>query len=115
MLKDKELHVYYDLGEDTITDSEMDELYVNCAETQRAIENEFTNIVRTTDLTTLIDTWSYIDAGWKVFVHANGKYLEARENMNGTIKDINRGHNILKLLMGGEFDILPYGAKGYDE
>lgn len=110
----KELHVYYDLNENTIADAKLDGLIVNCADTQRAIEEEHTNIVRTTDLTVLIDAWFHIDNGWRVFIHANSEMIEVREGMSGTIKDIGRQHNILRLFLGGTFDILPYGLGGYD-
>lgn len=72
--------------------------------TIKEIKDPKKEIVKTTQLVFLINTWDYMDKGYKVYIHNNVEVFEIREHMNThTGKDIKKGHNILKLLLGGEF------------
>lgn len=49
-------------------------------------------------------SFDLLDLGYKIFLHKNNKVLECKPGMNGTEKDIRKGHNILRLIIGGHFD-----------
>lgn len=64
------------------------------------IAKEQRAVVHTTQIAILSDVWWYLDNGVRIFIHNNGKVLEVKEGMDGTNKDIRRGHNIMRLLLG---------------
>lgn len=78
---------------------------IDYAITQFMIEQPKIEKVKTTQLSFLINAWDYIDKGYKVYIHNGAEVFEVREHMENTCsgKDIQKGHNILKLLLGGEF------------
>jgi len=100
----KEIHFYTNLtNEEQTSEWDLDTMCVDYYATNEAINNPDEEIVKTTQLSFLRNSWDYINQGWKVFIHNVDKVLEVKEHMDGTDKDIRPGHNILTLLIGGTF------------
>lgn len=101
----KEIHFFTNLSNiDQTSEWDLDTMCVDYATTQFMIDNPEIERVKTTQLSFLINTWDYMDKGYKVYIHNNVEVFEIREHMiTHTGKDIRKGHNVLKLLLGGEF------------
>ena len=102
----KEIHFFTNLNNSEQTSEwDLDTMCIDYAITQFMIEQPKIEKVKTTQLSFLINAWDYIDKGYKVYIHNGAEVFEVREHMENTCfgKDIQKGHNILKLLLGGEF------------
>lgn len=72
------------------------------ADTEHAIQNNV-NDIWTYDLAHL--SFDIIDMGYTIIIAYNGKFLTCYPGMDSVgKKDIRKGHNLLKLLLGGYFD-----------
>lgn len=102
----KEIHFFTNLNNSEQTSEwDLDTMCIDYAITQFMIEQPKIEKVKTTQLSFLINAWDYIDKGYKVYIHNGAEVFEVREHMENVCsgKDIQKGHNILKLLLGGEF------------
>lgn len=100
----KAIHFFTNLtNEDLVAESWLDTMCVDYFTTNEAINDPKVERVRTTQLSFLRNAWDYIDNGWRVFIHNGEQVLEVKEHMAGTDKDIRRGHDLSKLLIGGTF------------
>lgn len=100
----KEIHFYTNLtNEEQTSEWDLDTMCVDYYTTDKAINDHDEEIVKTTQLSFLRNSWDYINRGDKVFIHNGNKVLEVKEHMEGTSKDILHGHNIQTLLIGGTF------------
>ena len=60
-------------------------------------------IINTTSIANI--SFGLLDLGYRIFVHRNGRILECKlGSMDGTEKEIRRGHNLLRLILGHTFD-----------
>lgn len=102
----KEIHFFTNLNNSEQTSEwDLDTMCIDYAITQFMIEQPKIEKVKTTQLSFLINAWDYIDKGYKVYIHNGAEVFEVREHMENVCsgKDIQKGYNILKLLLGGEF------------
>ena len=100
----KEIHFYTNLCNlDQVSDWDLDNMLTDHCSTKKAIDDKNERIVKTTQLHFLRNAWDYIENGFKVFIHNGSDILEVKEHMDGTKKDIKKGHNILNILTGGTF------------
>ena len=100
----KTIHFFTNLTNDEqVNESWLDTMLVDYFTTAEAIDMPGVEKVRTTQLSFLQNAWDYISKGWRVFIHNGDQVLEVKEHMAGTDKDIRKGHNIAKLLIGGAF------------
>lgn len=84
-------------------DHDLDNMYVDYVTTVKAIESPDVNLVKTTQLSLLRNAWDYIDKGYKVKLHIRSDVFEVKEHMDGTDKDIKRGIDLSRFLLGGGF------------
>lgn len=95
--KVKQIHVYRNLcNENEVSDKDLESMLIDYESTMKAI-NSNKDIIKTTQITVLIDTWFYIDKGYDIFVHSNETITKIEEGMVLNGKKIRRGHNMLKL------------------
>ena len=100
----KEIHFYTNLtNEEQTSEWDLDTMCVDYYTSNQAIEDPDEKIVKTTQLSLLVNAWDYINRGDRVFIHNGSSILEVKEHMEGTNKDIRTGHNIHTLLIGGTF------------
>lgn len=60
-------------------------------------------IINTTSIANI--SFDLLDLGYRIFVHRNGRILECKlGSMDGTEKEIRRGHILLRLILGHTFD-----------
>lgn len=102
----KQIHFFTNLNNSEQTSEwDLDTMCVDYSITQFMIDEPNVEKVKTTQLSFLINAWDYIDKGYNVYIHNGTEVFEVKEHMENTHygKDIQKGHNILKLLLGGEF------------
>lgn len=100
----KEIHFYTNLtNEEQTSEWDLDDMCVDYYITNKTIENPKEEMVKTTQLSFLRNTWDYIDRGFKVFIHNGSDVYDVDEHMHGIDKDIRRGMDISRLLIGGTF------------
>lgn len=102
----KQIHFFTNLNNPEQTSEwDLDTMCVDYSITQFMIDEPNVEKVKTTQLSFLINAWDYIDKGYKVYIHNGTEVFEVKEHMESTRsgKDIQKGHDILKLLLGGEF------------
>lgn len=102
----KQIHFFTNLNNPEQTSEwDLDTMCVDYSITQFMIDEPNVEKVKTTQLSFLINAWDYIGKGYKVYIHNGAEVFEVKEHMENTHseKDIQKGHNILKLLLGGEF------------
>ena len=102
----KQIHFFTNLNNPEQTSEwDLDTMCVGYSITQFMIDEPNVEKVKTTQLSFLINAWDYIDKGYKVYIHNGTEVFEVKEHMESTRygKDIQKGHDILKLLLGGEF------------
>ena len=100
----KAIHFFTNLTNDEqVNENWLDTMCVDYFTTNEAINDPKVERVRTTQLSFLRNSWDYIDKGWRVFIHNGEQVLEVKEHMTGTDKDIRKGHDLYKLLIGGTF------------
>ncbi len=91
----KEIHFY--LG----NFSHLDHIFYTYDSTEEAIK-QGRDRINTTSLASI--TFDLLDLGYRIFLHRNNKVLECKPGMGGTEKEIRKGHNLLKLIIGHVFD-----------
>ncbi len=100
----RELHFYSNLCDiDNVSEWDLDTMCTDYVTTKKAIEDSSERIVKTTQMSFLINTWDYIDSGFVVFLHNNSNCYIIKEHMPEISKDITRSMNILKLYLGNTF------------
>lgn len=100
----KEIHFYTNLtNEEQTSERDLDTMCVDYFTTNKAIENPYETMVKTTQLSFLRNTWDYIDRGYKVFIHNGTSVYDVKEHMTGVNKDIRVGNDLSRLLIGGTF------------
>lgn len=101
----KELHFFTNLSNTEQTSEwDLDTMCVDYTTTQFMIDNPEIERVKTTQLSFLINVWDYIENNYKIFIHNGVEVFEVREHMITKYgKEIRKGHNILKLLLAGDF------------
>lgn len=102
----KEIHFYTNLNNiEQVSDWDLETMNTDYVSTSKAIDNENCEIVKTTQLSFLIDSWYYIyNKEYKIYIHNDNKIYEVKEHMDScTDMDIKYGYNICKLLLGGVF------------
>ena len=100
----KEIHFYTNLNNvEQTSDWDLENMCVDYVSTQSMIDSPNVERVKTTQLSFLLNTWDYIDKGYKVYIHNGMEVFEVREHMDNTYsgKDIRKGHNMLRVLIGG--------------
>jgi hypothetical protein len=98
----KEIHFYMDFPFDPV------HTFKTYDGTKYAIEKG-REIINTTSIANI--SFDLLDLGYRIFVHRNGRVLECKlGSMDGTEKEIRRGHNLLRLILGHTFD--EYFEKG---
>ena len=100
----KEIHFYTNLNNvEQTSDWDLKNMCVDYVSTQTMIDSPNVERVKTTQLSFLLNTWDYIDKGYKVYIHNGMEVFEVREHMDNTYsgKDIRKGHNMLRVLIGG--------------
>lgn len=105
-MENKEIHFYTNLNNvEQTSDWDLEHMCIDYVSTQIMIDSPNVEKVKTTQLSFLMNTWDYIDEGYKVYIHNGVEVFEVREHMGNTYtgKDIRKGHNILRVLLGGEF------------
>ena len=95
----KEIHFYLDVS--FMSCAEQHEIYTTYDDTEKAIDEEVTEI-HTTSFASI--TFDLLDLGYRIFLHRNNKVLECKPGMDGTERDVRREHNILRMIMGHAFD-----------
>lgn len=99
----KEIHFYTNLNNTKqASEYDLDNMEIDYFSTISAISDD-KELIKTTQLCLLRNAWDYIDIGYRVFIHNDDKVLEVKEHMSGTNKDIKRGVDISRLLLGGLF------------
>lgn len=103
----KEIHFYTNLNDiEHVSDWDLETMCTDYVSTLKALNNKeyiHFKIVKTTQLSFLVNTWDYINEGYRIYLH-NENEIEIKEGIKtNTGKEVKRGHNILKLLLGGEF------------
>lgn len=101
----KEIHFYTNLlNIEQVSEWDLENMLTDYVSTLKEINDPDTEIIKTTQLSFLIDTWFYIEKGYKIYIHNGAEVFEIKEHINTyTGKDIRNGHNILKLFLNGEF------------
>lgn len=102
----KQIHFFTNLNNPEQTSEwDLGTMCMDYSITQFMIDEPNVEKVKTTQLSFLINAWDYIDKGYKVYIHNGTEVFEVKEHMESTRygKDIQKGHDILKLLLGGEF------------
>jgi len=100
----KEIHFYTNLtNEEQTSEWDLDNMLVDLYSSNKAIENPYVEMVKTTQICLLRNAWDYINEGYKVFIHNGDKVMEVKEHMEGTDKDIRNDVDISRLLLGGVF------------
>lgn len=101
----KEIHFYTNLtNEDQTSDWDLETMCVDYCASNEAIENPDERIVKTTQLCLLRNAWDYIDRGDRVFIHNGDEVFEVLEGKyENTDKEIRRGMDMSRLLIGGTF------------
>ena len=100
----KEIHFYTNLtNEEQTSEWDLDDMCVDYYTTSMSILDPRIDVVKTTQLSFLRNTWDYIDRGYKVFIHNGKSVYDVKEHMTGVNKDIRVGNDISKLLIGGLF------------
>lgn len=104
----KQIHFYTDLcNEEQTSEWDLDTMNTDFVSTVREIEKvtkEGRGIVKTTQLSLLHNTWDYIDEGFDVFIHIREENMNVSEHMRTPSgKDIRRGQDLSRLLLGGTF------------
>ena len=105
-MENKEIHFYTNLNNvEQTSDWDLEHMCIDYVSTQIMIDSPNVEKVKTTQLSFLMNTWDYIDEGYKVYIHNGVEVFEVREHMGNTYtgNDIRKGHNILRVLLGGEF------------
>lgn len=92
----KEIHFHLDFSYDP------DHTFKTYDGTNWAIERG-KDVIHTTSIANI--SFDLLDLGYRIFVHRNGRVLEFKlGSMDGTEKEIRRGHNPLRLILGHTFD-----------
>ena len=101
----KEIHFYTNLTNvEQTSEWDLDNMCVDYFTSNKVIENPDEKMVKTTQLCLLRNTWDYIDRGARVFIHNGNEVFEVFDGRyDGTGKEIRRGMDISKLLIGGTF------------
>lgn len=101
----KEIHFYTNLtNEDQTSEWDLDTMCVDYCTSNEAIENPDERIVKTTQLCLLRNAWDYISRGDRVFIHNGNEVFEVLEGKyENTDKEIRRGMDMSRLLLGGTF------------
>lgn len=101
----KEIHFYTNLtNEEQTSEWDLDTMCVDYFTSNKAIENPDEKMVKTTQLCLLRNAWDYIDWGDRVFIHNGSDVIEILEGKyENTDKEIRRGMDMSKLLIGGTF------------
>ena len=97
---EKRIYFLYDLNERSITDRDLSDCIICFKDLLDAI-NRGQEIIYTTQLSYLIDTWDLIDNGYRVFTVLDGRIKEMYEHTPDMVKDLRRGHNVERLFLGG--------------
>ncbi len=100
----KEIHFYTNLNNiEQVSDWDLETMDTDYVSSVKSINDKNRDVVKTTQLCLLTDAWDFIDMKYKVYIHNGENAFEVKENMRGTDKEIRRGMNIQKLLLGGTF------------
>ena len=101
----KEIHFYTNLTPmEQTSERALDNMCVDSFTSNKAIENPAEKLVKTAQLCLLKNTWDYIDRGARVFIHNGNEVFEVFDGRyDSTGKEIRRGMDISKLLIGGTF------------
>ena len=101
----KEIHFYTNLTNvEQTSEWDLDNMCVDYFTSNKAIENPDEKMVKTTQLCLLRNTWDYIDRGARVFIHNGNEVFEVFDGRyDSNCKEIRRGMDISKLLIGGTF------------
>lgn len=105
----KEIHFHKDLKDCLLQDFiYYDHYHTSHNSTIRAMKNN-EKIIITTAISAL--DFSYLlDNGYDIYLHENGKSFQIKEgNVEGTDKEIRKGHDIRRIWIGGGFNGFFYG------
>ena len=100
MAVEKRIYFLYDLNERSITDRNLTDC-ITCFKDLCDAVDRGQEVIYTTQLSYLIDTWGLIDRGYRVFTVLDGNIKEMYEHTPDVEKDLRRGHNVERLLLGG--------------
>lgn len=100
MAIEKRIYFLCDLDKKSITDEDLTNCIICFEDLCDAIDRS-QEVIYTTQLSYLINAWSLIDMGYRVFTVLFGDIKEIYEHTPDLKMDLRRGHNVERLLLGG--------------
>lgn len=99
----REIHFYTNIcNEEQVSIEELENMSVDYIGTINKIKNKNIRVVRTTQLFLLENIWTYIDMGFKIYLHNGIEVREVKDGMNAA-GEVKNGTNILMCLLHGWF------------